>query len=40
MCYQITGAFKEKFGPGFFDEATKSDMVIIRKEYEHNKKRK
>ena len=38
MEYEISGAFKEKFGPGFFDEASKSDMTIIRKEYELKKK--
>ena len=37
MHYQITGAFKEKFGPGFYDAATESEMIIIRKEYEQNK---
>ena len=38
MEYEISGAFKEKFGSGFFDEASKSDMTIIRKEYELKKK--
>ena len=38
MEYEISGAFKEKFGPGFFDEASKSDMTIIRKEHELRKK--
>ena len=38
MEYEISGAFKEKFGPGFFDEASKSDMTIIRKEHELKKK--
>ena len=38
MEYEISGAFKEKFGPGFFDEASKSDMAIIRKEHELRKK--
>lgn len=38
MEFEITGGFKEKFGPGFFDEATKSDMTIIRKEMEQKKK--
>ena len=40
MEYEISGAFKEKFGTGFFDEASKSDMTIIRKEYELKKKNK
>ena len=40
MNYQISGAFKEKFGEGFFDAATTSEMVIIRKEFELKKKKK
>lgn len=40
MSYQISGAFKEKFGEGFFDAATTSEMVIIRKEFELKKKKK
>lgn len=40
MEYEISGAFKEKFGPGFFDEASKWDMTIIRKEFELKKKNK
>ena len=40
MNYQISGAFKEKFGEGFFDAATTSEMVIIRKEFELKKKAK
>lgn len=38
MHYKITGGFVEKFGTGFFDAATESDMVIIRKEFEQKKK--
>ena len=38
MRYNVTGAFKEKFGTGFFDAATESEMVIIRKEFEQKKK--
>ena len=40
MNYQVSGAFKEKFGEGFFDAATTSEMVIIRKEFELKKKKK
>ena len=40
MNYTPSGAFKEKFGEGFFDAATASEMVIIRKEFELKKKRK
>lgn len=38
MQYFISGAFKDKFGEGFFDEAAKSDMTIIKKEFELKKK--
>lgn len=38
MDYAISGAFKEKFGEGFFDEASKWDMTIIRKEFELKRK--
>ena len=38
MTYKLSGDFNEKFGEGFFDEASKWDMVIIRKEFELNKK--
>lgn len=38
MHYKTTGGFIEKFGTGFFDAATESDMVIIRKEFELKKK--
>lgn len=38
MHYKTTGGFVEKFGTGFFDAATESDMVIIRKEFEQKKK--
>ena len=38
MHYKITGGFVEKFGTGFFDAATESDMVVIRKEFELKKK--
>ena len=40
MDYAVSGAFKEKFGEGFFDEASKWDMTIIRKEFELKKKAK
>ena len=40
MNYTPSGAFKEKLGEGFFDAATASEMVIIRKEFELKKKRK
>ena len=40
MTYKLSGAFNEKFGEGFFDEASKWDMMIIRKEFEQNKKKK
>lgn len=40
MDYAVSGAFKEKFGEGFFDEAPKWDMTIIRKEFELKKKAK
>ena len=39
MEYEISGAFKNKFGEGFFDEASKWDMTIIRKEFEIKKKK-
>ena len=38
MHYKTTGGFVEKFGTGFFDAATESDMVIIRKEFEQKKR--
>lgn len=38
MHYKTTGGFIEKFGTGFFDAATESDMVVIRKEFELKKK--
>ena len=38
MEYELSGAFKDKFGEGFFDEASKLDMTIIRKEFELKKK--
>ena len=38
MEYEISGAFKNKFGEGFFDEASKWDMTIIRKEFEIKKR--
>ena len=38
MHYKTTGGFVEKFGTGFFDAATESDMVVIRKEFELKKK--
>ena len=38
MHYKVTGGFVEKFGTGFFDAATESDMVVIRKEFELKKK--
>ena len=38
MEYELSGAFKDKFGEGFFDEASKWDMTIIRKEFELKKK--
>ena len=38
MEYELSGAFKNKFGEGFFDEASKWDMTIIRKEFEIKKK--
>ena len=40
MTYKLSGAFNEKFGEGFFDEASKWDMMIIRKEFEQSKKKK
>ena len=40
MDYAVSGAFKDKFGEGFFDEASKWDMTIIRKEFELTKKAK
>ena len=40
MDYAVSGAFKDKFGEGFFDEASKWDMAIIRKEFELTKKAK
>ncbi len=40
MEYSISGAFKNQFGTGFFDEAAESDMVIIRKEHELKKRRR
>ena len=40
MDYAVSGAFKGKFGEGFFDEASKWDMTIIRKEFELKKKAK
>lgn len=40
MDYAVSGVFKEKFGEGFFDEASKWDMTIIRKEFELKKKAK
>ena len=40
MDYAVSGAFKDKFGEGFFDEASKWDMTIIRKEFELKKKAK
>ena len=40
MEYELSGAFKQKFGEGFFDEATKWDMTIIRKEFEIKKRNK
>lgn len=39
MTYKLSGAFNEKFGNGFFDEASKWDMMIIRKEFEQSKKK-
>ena len=38
MEYEISGAFRNKFGEGFFDEASRWDMTIIRKEFELKKK--
>ena len=38
MRYDLSGSFKDKFGDGFFDEASKWDMAIIRKEFELKKK--
>lgn len=38
MHYKVTGGFVEKFGTGFFDAATESDMIVIRKEFEQKKK--
>lgn len=40
MTYKLSGAFNEKFGEGFYDEASKWDMMIIRKEFEQRKKNK
>ena len=40
MGYKISGGFENKFGEGFFDEAAKLDMTIIRKEFELKKKAK
>ncbi len=40
MEYELSGAFKNKFGEGFFDEASKWDMTIIRKEFDLKKKNK
>lgn len=40
MEYELSGAFKDQFGEGFFDEASKWDMTIIRKEFELKKKNK
>ncbi len=40
MGYRISGGFENKFGEGFFDEAAKLDMTIIRKEFELKKKAK
>ena len=34
MEYNTAGGFKRSFMPGFFDEASKLDMEIIRKERE------
>lgn len=39
MTYKLSGAFNEKFGEGFYDEASKWDMMIIRKEFEQRKKK-
>ena len=39
MEYELSGAFKNKFGEGFFDEASKWDMTIIRKEFDLKKKK-
>ena len=38
MEYELSGAFKDQFGEGFFDEASKWDMTIIRKEFELKKR--
>ena len=40
MNYRPDGKFSNKFGSGFFDEASKWDMTIIRKEFELKKKAK
>ena len=34
MMFTLSGNFANKFGRGFFDEASKWDMTIIRKEFE------
>ena len=39
MEYQITGAFKNNFGDGFFDEAGKMDIIVLRNEnYLHRRR--
>jgi hypothetical protein len=32
MEYKTTGRFEERFGSGFFDEASNSNMALIRLE--------
>lgn len=40
MMFTLSGNFSNKFGRGFFDEASKWDMTIIRKEFELNKQKR
>lgn len=40
MGYRTTGSFSESFGPGFYDEAAKMDMEIIRREIDNPIKRR
>lgn len=34
--YQISGRFNRSFGPGFFDEASRSSVQILKRERELN----
>ena len=40
MGYRTTGSFSEPFGPGFYDEAAKMDMEIIKREMNNPIKRR